>query len=101
MPNPKRRHSQQRTSTRRAHDALKAHSLSECPNCHEKKMPHRACPKCGYYKGREDLDVEEASYPLLMPRVIALDAMGSDPAPKPEVEGAIQAARQYGIAVLL
>jgi large subunit ribosomal protein L32 len=52
MPNPKRRHSQKRTSTRRAHDALKSHSLSECPNCHEKKMPHRACAKCGYYKGR-------------------------------------------------
>lgn len=61
MPNPKRRHSQKRTSTRRAHDALKGHSLSECPNCHEKKMPHRACPKCGYYKGREVVDVEEAS----------------------------------------
>ena len=36
-----------------------------------------------------------------MPSVIALDAMGSDRAPKPEVEGAIQAARQYGIRVLL
>jgi len=24
-------------------------------------MPHRACVKCGYYKGREVLDVEEAS----------------------------------------
>jgi ribosomal protein L32 len=24
-------------------------------------MPHRACPKCGYYKGREVLDVKEAS----------------------------------------
>jgi glycerol-3-phosphate acyltransferase PlsX len=32
---------------------------------------------------------------------IALDAMGSDRAPKPEVEGAIQAARQYGLRVLL
>ena len=53
MPNPKRRHSQKRTSTRRAHDSLTSHSLSECPNCHEKKMPHRACSKCGYYKGRE------------------------------------------------
>ena len=61
MPNPKRRHSQKRTSTRRAHDSLKAHSLAECPNCHEKKMPHRACQKCGYYKGREVLDVKEAS----------------------------------------
>jgi len=36
-----------------------------------------------------------------MPSVIALDAMGSDRAPKPEVEGAIHAARQYGVHVLL
>jgi phosphate acyltransferase len=36
-----------------------------------------------------------------MPSVIALDAMGADRAPKPEVEGAIQAARQYGLHVLL
>src|SRR5258708_22390478 len=36
-----------------------------------------------------------------MPSGIALDAMGSDRAPKPEVEGAIQAARQYGARVLL
>ena len=36
-----------------------------------------------------------------MPSVIALDAMGSDRAPKPEVEGAIQAARQYGLRVIL
>jgi len=61
MPNPKRRHSQKRTATRRAHDALSKHALSECPNCHERKMPHRACPKCGYYKGREILEVEEKS----------------------------------------
>ena len=36
-----------------------------------------------------------------MTSVIALDAMGSDRAPKPEIEGAIQAARQYGVRVLL
>ena len=36
-----------------------------------------------------------------MPSVIALDAMGSDRAPKPEVEGALHAARQYGVRVLL
>ncbi len=61
MPNPKRRHSQKRTATRRAHDSLTGHSLSECPNCHERKMPHRACPKCGTYKGREVVEVEEKS----------------------------------------
>ncbi len=36
-----------------------------------------------------------------MASVIALDAMGSDRAPKPEIEGAIQAARHYGVRVLL
>jgi glycerol-3-phosphate acyltransferase PlsX len=36
-----------------------------------------------------------------MPTVIALDAMGSDKAPKPEIEGAILAARQYEVEVLL
>ena len=59
MPNPKRRHSQARTSKRRAHDHLKAQSLSDCPNCHEKKLPHRACPKCGSYKGREVIIMHE------------------------------------------
>src|SRR5260221_3591584 len=32
---------------------------------------------------------------------IALDAMGADKAPKPEIEGALQAARQFGVRVLL
>ena len=36
-----------------------------------------------------------------MPGVIALDAMGSDRAPRPEIEGAIQAARRFGISVTL
>jgi glycerol-3-phosphate acyltransferase PlsX len=36
-----------------------------------------------------------------MPTTIAVDAMGSDRAPKPEVEGAILAARHYDVEVLL
>src|SRR5271167_874668 len=36
-----------------------------------------------------------------MPSVIALDAMGSDRRPKPEIEGAIQATRHYDVSVLL
>ena len=58
MPNPKRRHSKRRTSTRRAHDHLKVPILGECPHCHEMKLPHRACLKCGYYNGREVIDTE-------------------------------------------
>ena len=25
----------------------------ECPQCHSVKLPHRLCPECGYYNGRE------------------------------------------------
>ena len=61
MPNPKRRHSKRRTSTRRAHDHLFPPTLGECSNCHEKKLPHRACPKCGHYNGREVIDTAAKS----------------------------------------
>ncbi|MDE2059792.1 MAG: 50S ribosomal protein L32 [candidate division NC10 bacterium] len=59
MPLPKRRHSNTRTRTRRSHHALTPPALSECPNCHERKLPHRACPACGYYRGREVVKREE------------------------------------------
>jgi large subunit ribosomal protein L32 len=52
MPNPKRRHSKRRTSTRRAHDFLTKPAVTECPHCHEAKQPHQVCPHCGWYKGR-------------------------------------------------
>lgn len=60
MPNPKRRHSKRRTSTRRAHDFLKNGGMSVCSNCGEPKVPHRVCVKCGYYKGRAVVEVAEA-----------------------------------------
>jgi large subunit ribosomal protein L32 len=60
MPNPKRRHSTRRTALRRSHDFLTATGLSECPNCHEKKLPHVRCPKCKLYKGRVYGEVKEA-----------------------------------------
>lgn len=56
MPNPKRRHSKARRDKRRAHDALASPALSECPNCHEPKMPHRVCPHCGFYKGKQAIN---------------------------------------------
>jgi large subunit ribosomal protein L32 len=61
MPNPKRRHSKARRDRRRAHDFLETQSLAECPHCHEKKMPHQACPNCGYYRGREVVLVKESA----------------------------------------
>jgi large subunit ribosomal protein L32 len=53
MPVPKRRTSKSKKNMRRAHDFLKMKSLSTCPQCQEAKEPHRVCPKCGFYKGRE------------------------------------------------
>jgi large subunit ribosomal protein L32 len=59
MPNPKRRHSKARTSKRRAHDHLQRVNLADCPQCQERILPHRACPHCGHYKGREVIEVPE------------------------------------------
>ena len=59
MPNPKRRHSKRRTSTRRAHDFLKKPAIAECPECHQAKAPHRACPHYGKYGDREVIEVKE------------------------------------------
>jgi large subunit ribosomal protein L32 len=59
MPNPKRRHSKARRDRRRAHDALSRPATSVCPNCGESKIPHRACPSCGQYRGRDVIEVED------------------------------------------
>ncbi len=60
MPNPKRRHSKSRTRKRRSHDALGTPSLSVCPRCHQKKLPHRICESCGYYNGVSIIEKEGA-----------------------------------------
>ncbi len=52
MANPKRRHSNTRTRLRRSHDFLEIQSASKCTQCGALILPHRVCPKCGYYKGR-------------------------------------------------
>jgi large subunit ribosomal protein L32 len=59
MPNPKRRHSPSRKGKRRAHDALSLPAFSVCPNCGTPKLPHRACPECGFYRGRQVIEEAE------------------------------------------
>jgi large subunit ribosomal protein L32 len=29
-----------------------------CPQCNEPKLPHRVCPTCGHYNGREIVEVD-------------------------------------------
>ncbi len=52
MPLPKRRTSSSKKNMRRSHDHLSAPNLSKCPKCNEPRLPHHACPSCGFYKGR-------------------------------------------------
>lgn len=57
MANPKRRHSNTRTRLRRAHDFLKPRAVSVCPQCKAPVLPHRVCPSCGHYRGRQVVTV--------------------------------------------
>lgn len=59
MAAPKRRHSKTRRDKRRTHDSLSLVGTSQCTNCGESKLPHRACGSCGYYRGREVIEVKE------------------------------------------
>lgn len=57
MPVPKQRHTKSRRNRRRSHLALKKKNLSSCPKCGEPVLSHHYCPNCGFYKGREVVDV--------------------------------------------
>lgn len=58
-PLPKRKHSKGRKNRRRAHDAISPTPLIICTNCGEKHLPHRVCPNCGHYSGREVVEIEK------------------------------------------
>ncbi len=55
----KRRFSKARTANRRAHFKVRLVTLVECPQCHARMVPHRVCPACGYYAGRQVIEVKE------------------------------------------
>lgn len=59
MAVPKNKVSKARRDKRRANWKLTAPNLVECPQCHALKMPHRVCPVCGQYKGKEVIKVED------------------------------------------
>lgn len=52
MAVPKRKHSNARTGSRRAHDAKKPVQTVSCPECNKMIPPHVVCPNCGHYMGR-------------------------------------------------
>ena len=56
MAVPKRKMSKARRDSRRANWKLTVPGLVEC---HEMKMPHRVCPECGYYNGKQVIVKEQ------------------------------------------
>jgi large subunit ribosomal protein L32 len=63
MAVPKRRTSSTRRDKRRATYKVSAPRLNSCPRCHSPRLPHRVCPVCGTYAGREVIshEVEETT----------------------------------------
>lgn len=59
MAVPKKKTSKSRKNMRRAHDFLTPVSVSTCPQCKSAKLPHRVCPACGTYKGKQIIATEE------------------------------------------
>jgi len=55
---PKRRHSKTRGRKRRTHWKLSGVSLAPCPQCKSPKAPHKVCRVCGYYEGRQVIEVK-------------------------------------------
>ncbi|MBJ7522124.1 MAG: 50S ribosomal protein L32 [Solirubrobacteraceae bacterium] len=53
MAVPKQKQSHSRTTKRRSQHKLTAPSYNSCPQCHSPRRPHRVCPTCGFYAGRE------------------------------------------------
>ena len=58
MAVPKSRRTKSSRDRRRSHIFIKPKTLVDCPNCEAKTLPHRACPGCGQYKGRQVVDIK-------------------------------------------
>ena len=59
MAVPKRRHSNARTGSRRAHDHLKPKQYQHCTKCSTAVPSHVVCPNCGHYMGRTVVETVE------------------------------------------
>ena len=51
------RHNRSQTRQRRSHHGLEAPTLSTCAHCGAQHRPHHMCLSCGFYKGRQVMDL--------------------------------------------
>ena len=57
MAVPKKKTTRGKTNKRRVHIFLKPVDLMICPQCNRLKKSHIVCLSCGFYKGKEVIDV--------------------------------------------
>ena len=53
---PKKKLTRARRGRRMTAYKLKPLHTAICPRCRSAKLPHAACPQCGYYRGRLVVD---------------------------------------------
>lgn len=59
MAVPKKKTSKAKSRSRRASAwRLERPSRSVCPQCHTVKLPHVVCSNCGWYGGRQAIEVD-------------------------------------------
>ena len=58
MAVPARRTSKTTKRMRRSHFKLSVTGLTKCSNCGATIVSHRVCPECGYYDGKQVVDVK-------------------------------------------
>ena len=51
------RHTPSHTKNRRSHHALQNARMISCAKCNAAMLPHRVCANCGFYHGKEVVDV--------------------------------------------
>ena len=60
MSTPKRKNSHRRSNMVKAGLRKKSISLRACDRCAHMGPPHRVCDNCGFYAGRQVIDMDEA-----------------------------------------
>lgn len=58
MALPKRKHSAQRGRKRRTHWKIQKTTLVPCPQCKQLKLSHHVCLVCGFYDGRQVVEIK-------------------------------------------
>jgi large subunit ribosomal protein L32 len=57
MAVPRHKHTRSSVGQRRMHLFITKATLTTCPKCKKPVLSHTACKNCGYYKGREVVNV--------------------------------------------